>query len=224
MLTLHHLEYSQSFRVLWLLEELGVDYALKIYERDKKTRLAPEEYKAISPLGTAPVITDGDFALAETSAIVDYILDKHPSDQLRPPVNSPDRTRYLFWSHVAQGSIMPAMLIDVIFRIVQGRVPFFLKPVARTISNQTINGFIRPRMNALLKQAEIDLADTPWFGGNELTAADILLSYPMEGANGRGYITDSHVNCRAWLERVHARPGFQSAREKDGRPSIMLSL
>ena len=113
MITLHHLEYSQSYRVLWLLEELGTDYELKLYERDKVTRLAPADYKAVSPLGTSPAITDGDLNLSETSAIFDYILDQHPESTLRPAVNSAARTDYLFWFHASQGSLMPMMLRDI---------------------------------------------------------------------------------------------------------------
>ena len=224
MLTLHHLEYSQSFRILWLLEELGVEYALKIYQRNKETLLAPEEYKVISPLGTSPVITDGDITLAESSAIIDYILDKYPNNQLRPTAGSPNRARYLFWFHTAQGSLMPIMFMDSIFRIIQQRVPFFFKPIIRMVLNKAIAGFAKPRIDKLLMQAEADLAHAPWFGGEELTAADIVLSYPMESANMRGYITDSHSNCRAWLERIYAHPSFKTAREKDGRPSAVLPL
>ncbi len=224
MITLHHLEYSQSFRILWLLEELGIDYELKLYERDKKTRLAPADYKALSPLGTAPVITDGDLVLSESNAIVDYILDKHPNEQLRPGPDSEYRARYLFWLHASQGSLMPLLLIGVLFRIIPERVPFFLKPIIRPILNLAQDGFSKPRMNALLKQAEADLGTAPWFGGNELSAADIVLSYPLESMKANGYINEQYPNCLAWFERVHAHPSFQRAVDKDGKPSIVFSL
>ena len=119
MITLHHLEYSQSFRVLWLLEELGVKYELIKYKRDPKTHMAPGDYKKISPLGTAPVITDGDVSLAETSAIIECIIDRHPNNQLMPLPGTPNRLRHLFWFHASQGSLMPLMLMDSIFRIIQ---------------------------------------------------------------------------------------------------------
>lgn len=224
MITLHHLEYSQSFRILWLLEELGVDYQLKLYDRDPKTHLAPPEYKAISPLGSAPVIEHDGLVLAESSAIIDYILDLHPSAALRPEAGAPNRARYLFWMHAAQGSMMPIMLMDSIFRIMLERLPFFLKPVIAPVLKAATNGFAKPRMQALLAVAEQDLANADWFGGTQLTAADINLSYPVESANMRGYLTDSHPNCKAWLERVYAHPSFRAAKAKDNRPSMVLPL
>ncbi|MEM9617916.1 MAG: glutathione S-transferase family protein [Pseudomonadota bacterium] len=224
MITLHHLEYSQSFRILWLLEELGVEYQLKLYNRDPKTHLAPLEYKRLSPLGSAPVIEHDGKVLAESSAIIDYILDVYPSDTLRPQVGAPNRVRYLFWMHVAQGSMMPIMLMDSIFRIIIERLPFFLKPIVSPILKAAANGFAKPRMNALLDVAEKDLSSADWFGGDQLTAADINLSYPFESANMRGYLTDTHPNCKAWLERMYAHPSFVAAKAKDDRASMVLSL
>lgn len=224
MLTLHHLEYSQSFRTLWLLEELGADYELELYERDKKTLLAPTDYKALSPLGTAPVITDGEVVLAETGAISDYILDAHPKNTLRPKAGHADRTRYLFWFHAAQASLMPLMLIETLFRIMRTRVPFFLRPFVALITKAAQAGFIRPRLKALLDQAETDLSTAPWFGGDNFTAADIMISYPLESAQSRGLLTDAYPNCADWLERATARPAFLRAQEKDGRSSRILSL
>jgi len=222
MITLHHLEYSQSFRILWLLEELGVEYQLEMYERDKKTHLAPAEYKALSPLGSAPVITDGDFVLSESSAIMDYVLDKYPSDRLRPMPTSPNRERYLFWSHAAQGSMMPLLLLDVLFRIIPERAPFFISPIIRPVLNMALAGFAKPRMKALLQQAEKDLQQAPWFAGDELTAADIILCYPMEAAKMRGYINEGHPHCLSWFERVYAHPSFRMAKQKDGKSSIVF--
>ncbi|BFM15936.1 glutathione S-transferase [Maricurvus nonylphenolicus] len=224
MITLHHLEYSQSFRVLWLLEELGVKYELKKYNRDPVTHQAPDEYKAVSPLGTAPVITDGDICLAETGAIIDYILDRHPNDQLNPKADSSDRTQHLFWLHASQGSMMPLMLMDSIFRIIQERVPALLNLIIRPVLNRTGDGFIKPRMEKLLIQAEQSLAKQDWFGGSHLTTADILLSYPIESANARGYITDAHPNTKAWLARIYSRPAFKSAKALDDRDTMVLPL
>ena len=205
-----------------MLEEVGVEYELKIYDRDAKTRFAPEAYKSLSPLGVAPVITDDDKTLAESSAIIDYILDKYPNDTLRPSPGSEYRDRYLFWFHAAQGSAMPVMLVDSLFRLIHSSVPFFLKSIIGSVFKQTTAGFSKPRMDALLGLAEADLETAPWFGGQNLTAADIALCYPMEAAHARGYITDEHPNCMAWLERMRAHPSFQRAREKDGRPHIVL--
>ena len=224
MITLHHLEYSQSYRILWLLEELGVDYELICYDRDPDTLLAPDDYKALSPLGSAPVITDGDLVLAESSAIIDYILDKHPNPGLRPEPGAPHRTQYLFWFHAAQGSMMPIMLVDSLFRIMRDRVPFFMKSAIGGLGLLVNKGFSKPRMDGLLALAERDLAETGWFGGDELTAADILLCYSMFGARARGTINGDHPHCLDWLERVEAMPSFQRAKEKDGRDTMVLPL
>jgi len=224
MITVHHLEYSQSFRILWLLEELNVEYELKLYERDKKTNLAPAEYKAISPLGTAPVITHEGVNLSESNAIMDYILDLHSSDTLRPRPKSGDRARYLFWMHASQGSLMPVLLISMMFRIIPERVPFFLKPIIKPVLNMANNGFSKPRLNAIIKKAEADLGDADWFGGENLTAADISMCYPMESMQANGAINSDHPNCLAWLDRVNACESYQLAKKKDGKPSIVFSI
>ena len=224
MITLHHLEYSQSFRILWLLEELGVEYQLELYERDPKTHLAPANYKALSPLGTAPVITDGELVLAESNAIIDYILDKHSNNTLSPAVDSPYRARYLFWLHASQGSMTPLLLMSTVFSIISKRSPFFIKPIIRPILNLALENFATPRMASLLQKAEDDLSQAPWFGGDRLSAADIALSYTMHGAKERGYINEAHPNCKAWLERVNAYPSFQAACKKDGKPNILFAV
>ena len=224
MITLHHLEYSQSFRILWLLEELGVEYNLEVYERDKSSNLAPANYKAISPLGTAPVITDGDLVLSESNAIIDYILDKYPNEGLRPGIDAQFRAQYLFWLHASQGSLMPVLLISMLFRIIPERVPFFIKPVIRPILNLAKTSFAKPRLDTLLKQAEKDLGERACFGGHQLTAADISMCYPMESMQSNGYIDNNYPNCSAWIERVKACESYQRALAKDGKETIVFSL
>lgn len=224
MITLHHLEYSQSFRILWLLEELGIDYELILYERDKKTKLAPAEYKKISPLGTAPVITDGDLTLAESNAITEYILDKYGNGKLRPAHDDPDRVRYLFWFHASQGSLMPVILIEAVMRIMHSKVPFFLKAIVGGLNKKMSQSFTRPRVIGLLKQAELDLGTANWFAGDHLTAADISMVFPMLAAESRGYLDKQFPNCQAWLVRVKALESFESASKKDDRPSMIMAF
>lgn len=219
MLTLHHLEYSQSFRILWLLEELGGDYELKIYNRDPKTRLAPDDYKALSPLGTSPVITDGDLTLAETNAIIDYILDRHPNTLLRPAANHPSRAKYLFWLHGSQGSMMPLLLMKTVFGILKARTPGLIRPIISAVLNKAEEGFLVPRMSAILDIAEKDLEDSKWLAGDNLTAADIVMSYGMEALSISGELA-SHPNCQRWVSEMHSSPSFMRAREKDGREDI----
>tara|TARA_B110000971_G_scaffold210821_2_gene238436 strand:- start:1069 stop:1755 length:687 start_codon:yes stop_codon:yes gene_type:complete len=220
-LTLHHLEYSQSFRILWLLEEMGQPYELKSYNRDPVSVLAPAEYKAISPIGTAPVITHGKMALAESSAIMDYLADLSPDCGLRPEVGSKDRTRYLFWFHTAQGSMMPILLMQTVLRMTTERVPFFLRPMAKMITGALTKGFIQPRLFALLDQAEADLSKKKYFGGSALSLADILIVYNIEGADSRGLL-GAYPNLQDWLARMKARPAFQAATKLDDRPSMIL--
>ena len=223
MLTLHHLEYSQSYRVLWLLEELDIEYELKLYDRDPKTMLAPSAYKAVSPLGTAPVITDGDITLAETSAILDYILDLHPNTDMRPDANAGNRAQYLFWFHASQGSLMPLTLMSSLFKVMTTRMPFFLKPMANLMSKGLTTGFIRPRMQALLAEAESALGKSDYFAGDDISLADILMSYPIQALHENGALKD-YPNCVKWVKQIEARPGFQSAKEKDGRETAIFSM
>lgn len=224
MITLHHLEYSQSFRILWLLEELGADYELKVYERDKKTHQAPRELKDLSPLGSAPVITDGEVVLAESTAIMDYILDQHPDSALRVSPGSGDRTRYLFWLHASQGSMMSLMLMEAVFQILISRVPFWMRPLIKGVLGQASANLIEPRMSSLLKLAEKDLGSKDWFGGDSLSAADIAMIYPMQAAKDRFYLDFDHPNCLAWLERTQDCKSFKAASAKDGRESITLKV
>lgn len=223
-LTLHHLEYSQSFRVLWMLEELNAPYDLVVYSRDAKTMAAPEEYKALSPLGTAPVITRGDLVLAESSAIMDYILDHAPGQTLRPEIDAPDRHRYLFWWHAAQGSMMPLQLMNTVLTISQKRLPLLMKPFVKLYVKGLNDLFIEPRLNRLLELAERDLAEAPWFGGQNLSAADFLISFNLIVGAERDMITAAkYPRCMEWVGKMKALPSFASATEKDGRDSMALS-
>lgn len=224
MITLHHLEYSQSYRVLWLLEALGADYELKLYERDKTTRLAPADYKAISPLGTAPVITDGDLKLAETGAIFDYILDQYPESSLRPAANAASRTDYLFWVHAAQGSLMPMMLMSVVFQMLTTRSPVLLRPLIKMVLGKASASMVNPRVKLLLDKAEADLAATGWIAGESISAADMMLSYPIESAQTKGLLKGQYPNCEAWVERIKQEASYQTAKEKDGRDSAVFQL
>ena len=207
-----------------MLEELGYPYELIVYTRDAKTMAAPDEYKALSPLGTAPAITEGGLALAESSAIMEYILDRIPNQSLRPESDSPDRTRYLFWWHVAQGSMMPLQLMTTVTTISQKRLPFFMRPFVKLYVAGLDALFIQPRLNRILAAAEADLATAPWFGGQTLSAADFLIAFNMIVGAERGMINESdHPHCMAWVARMRALPSFAAATKKDGRPSMALS-
>lgn len=224
MITLHHLEYSQSFRILWLLEELGAKYELKLYNRDPETNLAPADYKAISPLGTAPVITDGDLALAESNAIIDYILDKHAESPLRPGANDPHRARHLFWFHASQGSLMSIGGIEMILRVLEERSPWPVSKLLGAVFGQARKAFTGPRNALMLAKIESDLGSAPWFGGDQITAADITMSYPMESLKDKGEFGEAFPNAMAWFERVEALESYRSARRIDDRPSVAFAI
>jgi len=220
MLTLHHLEYSQSFRILWLLEALGAQYELKSYNRDPETNLAPDDYKALSPLGTAPVITDGDVVLAESNAIIDYILDAYPDSELCPKAGHKDRVRHLFWYHSSPGSLMPLQSIAMVLGLLETRSPWPISSLLKAVFGQVRKMFLNPRMGALLAEMEKDLGQQPFFGGDTLTTADITLVYPMFAARDKGAFDAGFPNINAWFDRVEALPSFQAASGKDNRDRI----
>src|SRR5688572_19621188 len=147
MITVHHLNNSRSQRVLWLLEELGVPYEVKRYERDAKSMLAPPALKQVHPLGKSPVITDGDATIAESGAIIDYLVNVHGGGRLKPAPGTPAALRYVYWMHYAEGSAMPPLLMKLLFdRVENARAPFFVKPVARMIARRTKSAFIEPQL------------------------------------------------------------------------------
>jgi len=223
MITLHHLEKSQSIRILWLLEELGVPYDVKLYDRDPQTRLAPAEYKAISPLGTAPVITDGAITMAETNAIVDYILDRYDGARLRPAMNTVEREPYLFWFHASQGSFQPLLTNLFVMKAMTMRAPFLMRPVAKTLVGGLEKAFFGPRLKAMLTEIEKALGQSTWFAGDRLTAADIVMGYSMELAAARAGMDETNFpNAHRFLNQMREMPSYKRAMEKDGKGTVLL--
>jgi glutathione S-transferase len=217
MIVVHHLNNSRSQRVLWLLEELGMPYEVKRYQRDPKTMLAPPELQAVHPLGKSPVISDGDLTLAESGAIVEYFAERDSEGRLRPPAGSPERLRYTYWMHYAEGSAMPPLLLKLIFsRIPKGPMPFFVRPVAKAIAGRALSSFIEPQIKRHLDFMEQELGKTAWFAGAEFSAADIQMSFPLEAAAARGGLDASRPMLSAFLQRIHARPAYQRALAKGG--------
>ncbi len=218
MITVHHLNNSRSLRVLWLLEELGLPYEIKFYQRDKKTMLAPPSLKAIHPLGKSPVITDDEITVAETGAIIEYLMDRYADGRLLPEKNSADWLKYKYFLHYAEGTLMPPLVMKLVFnRIEVAPMPFFIKPIAKKISQRTKSLFIQPNIDTNLAFLESELNKTLWFAGNELTAADIQMSFPLEAASARGGATASrYPKIQALLDRIHARPAYQRALERGG--------
>jgi glutathione S-transferase len=207
-----------------MLEELNLDYDLVVHDRDSKTMAASDEYKALSPLGTAPVITQGDLVMAESSAIMDHILDQTSHHTLRPEADDPHRARYLFWWHATQGSMMPLQLMATVMGISQKQLPFFLKPFVKLYVTALTNLFIQPRLDRILAVAESDLGEAPWFGGDVVSAADFLIAYNMIVGAERDMIdAKRYPRCMEWVQRMKALPSFATATTKDGRASMALN-
>lgn len=215
MIVVHHLNNSRSQRVLWLLEELGVPYEVKRYERDAKTMLAPPELKAVHPLGKSPVITDGDTVIAETGAIIEYLVGSYGDGKLIPEPGTPERLRYTYWLHYAEGSAMTPLLLKLVFSALPNRAPGLMKPIVRAIAAKAQAGFVDPQLKTHIDYWEAELSKSPWFAGPAFTAADIAMSFPLEaGAERAGAASRPHV--KAFLEKIHARPAYQRALERGG--------
>ena len=218
MLTLHHLENSRSQRILWLLEELGVDYEIKRYERDPKTNLAPESLKAIHPLGKSPLLTDGDTVVAESAVIINYLINQYGASKgLIPGVGTEAARQCEYWMHYSEGSLMPYLVLSLIVtKIKTSPMPFFARPIARAIANQLSKGFVSPNVISNLTYIENHLAQNEWFAGSQMTGADFQMSFPLEAALTRAPKEAPLEHIRAWVEKVHARPAYQAALEKGG--------
>ncbi|MBI1683879.1 glutathione S-transferase [Caulobacter hibisci] len=215
MLVVHHLNNSRSQRVLWLLEELGVPYEVKRYERNLQTMLAPPELRAIHPLGKSPVITDGDKTIAETGAIVEYLLDTYGNGRLIPAPGTPERLRYTYWLHYAEGSAMTPLLLKLVFNALPARSPGLLKPLVKAIAGKAQAGFVDPQLKAHIDYWDAELAKSAWFAGAEFTAADVMMSFPLEAAVSRAG-AGSRPRVKAFLDRIHARPAYRKALERGG--------
>ena len=222
MIVVHHLNNSRSQRVLWLLEELGLAYDIKRYERDKKTMLAPPELRKIHPLGKSPVVTDGDLTLAESGAIVEYLVERYGDGCLAPPREEPAYLRYRYWLHYAEGSLMPLLLLKLVFdKIETTPMPFFVKPIANAISSKAKSSFIMPQIDTHLDYLEAELSKGAWFVGDEFTAADVQMSFPIEAAAARGGLGASRPRLMDYLQRIHARPAYKRAVERGGEYELL---
>ena len=225
MLTVHHLNNSRSQRVLWLLEELGVPYEIKRYERDPKTMLAPPELRAVHPLGKSPVITDAGQTIAESGAIIEYLVEKYGEGSgLKPAAGTPERLRYTYWLHYAEGSAMPPLLLKLVAqRIGTAPMPFFAKPIARKIAATLQSSFINPQLKLHFGYMDNELSKTGWFAGDTFTAADVQMSFPLEAGSARAGMKGRTPAIDDFLQRIHARPAYQRALERGGVYEIVGS-
>jgi glutathione S-transferase len=202
MITVHHLENSRSQRVLWLLEELALPYTVKRYQRNKATMLAPPELRQVHPLGKSPVIDDDGLVVAETGAIVEYLVEK-ADGRLGAPAHRDDALRYRHFLHYAEGSLMPPLYV----KLVLGRVPLLGKTAQKKY---------QPMIDVHLDYVEAELAARPWFAGKDFTAADIMMSFPLEAGANRAAATEGRPYIAGWLGKIHARPAYQAALKAGG--------
>ena len=216
-LTVHHLNNSRSQRVLFLLEELGVPYEIRHYRRDATTMLAPASLRAIHPLGKSPVLTDGDLTLTETGAIIEYLAGAYDDGTLMPPADSAERRQVTYYLHYAEGSLMPLMLLSLVFGRLPRQAPLLLRPVLRRVSDSMRARYLRPQLALHLDILERALDGRPWFAGERFTVADVQMSFPVEIAGTRlRLLGGARPRLQDWLDRLRARPGYARALQRGG--------
>ena len=208
MIVVHHLNNSRSQRVLWLLEELGIEYEIKRYERNTETMMAPESLRQVHPLGKSPVITDGDLTIPESGAIIEYLVDRYGNNRLVPASGTPERLRYTYWLHYAEGSAMPPLVMRLIFN------SFGIG------DSKAMDGFIAPQIKLHFDYIEDELGKSTWFVGEEFTAADIQMSFPLEIVAGIPQEVESRPKIKEFIDRIHARPAYKRALDRGGRYDV----
>lgn len=216
MIIVHHLEHSRSQRVLWLLEELGLDYQIHLYERDPKTRLAPPELRAVHPLGKSPVISDGERNLAESGTILEYLARRHGQGRWAPAIEDDAYWDFHYWMHYAEGSLMPPLLLKLVFDTVGSKAPLLMRPIAKGIARQADHAFIGQQIRTHLDFVEAHLTGRDWFVGQTISAADVQMCFPLEAARARGLVGDQRPGIQAFVDRCHQRPAYHRALEAGG--------
>ena len=217
MLVVHHLENSRSQRVLWLLEELGVPSEVVRYERHKVTMLAPAALKLVHPLGKSPVIVDDGVVVAESGAIVEYLIERYGDGRFAAKPGTPEQRRERYWMHFAEGSLQPLLLLKLVFdKVETATVPFFIKPVVKGIAQKAKGLLVARQLVEHLDFIEQSLQQSLWFAGDDITGADVMMSFPAEAAVARGGLDQSRPKLMAFVARVQARPAWKKALEVGG--------
>lgn len=223
VITVHHLDHSRSQRVLWILEELEVPYEIVTYQRDPKTLLAPAALTNVHPLGKSPVLVDGDKVLAESGAILEYLVETYGNGKLVPPRGTQAYLDYRYFMHYAEGSLMPYLLLALLFtKLETAPAPFFVKPIMKRISSTLMEIIVNPNLQRHVGFLAQHLEKTPWFAGDELTAADIQMSYAIDALVTRTATLKLSPKIVALANRMHERPAYQRAIAKGG--PVMLDL
>ena len=221
MIVVHHLNNSRSQRILWMLEELGIPYEVKRYERDAATMLAPAELRAVHPLGKSPVLSDGEKVLAESGAILEYLTETYGSGKFAPPAGSSDRLHYTYFMHYAEGSLIPLLLMKLVFTRLPQRAPILIKPAAKAIAARADKTLIAPQLKNHLGFLERELSGRDWFAGSAFSAADVQMSFPLEAAAARAGLATDYPKLGAFLDRIHARPAYKRAIDRGGPYALL---
>ncbi len=216
MIIVHHLENSRSHRGLWLLEEIGVPYEVRFYARDPATMLAPPALRAVHPLGKSPVIVDGDVTLAESGAIIEYLVEKNPASRMAPARGTEEWVRYLYWLHFAEGSAMPPLLLKLVLDRIGSAPSWPVRPIAAAVVRRAKERIATPRLAENLDLMEAELNRSTWFAGDAFSAADIQMSYPIEASVRRAGLDQRRPKLMAYLERIRERPAHRRAAERGG--------
>ena len=220
MITVHHLDNSRSQRVLWLLEELGQDYRVVSYVRDPATRRAPEALRQVHPLGKAPAVELDGLVLAESGAIIEALLDRFDDGRLRPPAGTKARQAFTYWLHYAEGSVMPQLLLRVVFDgIESGPLPLLIRPLARALARGVKRAVVAPQLTLHLDHMEAALAPGGWFAGESFSAADIQMSFAVQAAAALDLL-EGYPALAAWQVRIEARPAWQRSIARGGPFSL----
>jgi glutathione S-transferase len=220
MITVHHLENSRSQRVLWMLEELGLDYDVRLYKREPSMQ-APASLRAVHPLGKSPVITDGDKTLAESGAILEYLVEAYGNGRFAPRPGTPERQHYTYFLHYAEGSLMPLLFMKLVFNRLPERVPWAMRPVARMISDGADKALLGPQITNHFAFLESELHKRDWFAGPEFTAADIQMSFPIEAADARVGFAGRLPKLKNFVERIQGRAAYTRALERGGPYTLL---
>lgn len=220
MIVVHHLNNSRSQRILWMLEELGLDYEIRRYQREA-TMQAPASLRSVHPLGKSPVITDGDKTLAESGAILEYLSETYGGGRFTPPAGTDERLRYTYFMHYAEGSLMPLLFMKLVFGRLPTRVPFYMRPVARAIAAGADKALLGPQISNHFAFLEGELSARQWFAGSAFTAADIQMSFPIEAAAARAGLGAQLPKLQAFSDRIQARPAYRAALEKGGKYELL---
>lgn len=210
MITLHHLEQSRSLRIIWALEELGLEYQIKYYKR-KPNFSAPDSLKAIHPLGKAPILTDGELTIAESAVILEYLQSTYDTESQFKPQDQATLQQYNYWMHYAEGSLMPLLVMNLVMSKVSDQVPFLIKPIAKKITQGVQVGFINPRLGDHIPFIEQYLKQHDYFAG-DFSFADIQMSFPIIAMQQR--IKGQYAEMQTYAERLQQRPSFIRAKAK----------